>query len=387
MYAVKVIDQFKEDQLTDLGDRIKRTDCDTKADGILLRSSQLPPELITDQLLGISRAGTGVNTINVLRCTEKGIAVMNTPGANANAVKELVLTCLFLAARPVVEAAKMVQQLQGTDILLQAEQKRSGFIGEEVQGKVVGLIGLGAIGKLVADSCYELGMEVLGYNRSDPELDHVEMVSLEVLLRTADFVILLLPLTEATENILDRKRLRLLKPTAVLLNFGRGPLADSQAICELLAVGCFARYITDFPEEDFLDNPKIWMLPHIGGTTKQALEGSGKIAIRSLRSFLLNGTIRDSVNFPAVRLPFRSPYRLTLFYEDRRRIWRDIMAVLAKHEWNLGDIASNRKDAIVYSLINIEDTGSEEDTAALLAELTELKGIRRVRFLKRSDRS
>ncbi|WP_208560755.1 NAD(P)-dependent oxidoreductase [Marinilactibacillus kalidii] len=381
MYEIKVIDSFSSKQLAKLKHAKAKVTDTAHPHGIMVRSSVVPDDLLTEALLVISRSGVGVNTINVEAATEKGIAVLNTPGVNANAVKEAVLSSLFATFRPIGPAADMVQTLSGADLLKQAEDKRDAFVGRELQGKVIGIVGLGSIGSQVARSCYDLGMEVLGYARSDKDLDYVEQLELEELLRQSDFVVLTLPLTEETKGILSKEQLALMKQGAYLLNFGRGPLVDNEAIVGALATDQIAGYITDFPEEALLGNDKITLLPHIGGNTQEALEGGERLARKALSDFLLYGTVRDSVNFPGARQLFHSPYRVTVFYEETMDTLAEIIQLFNQYNLRMGDMTSNRKNGYVYVLIDLEE-GLDKIEGAV-QEIQKIPTVQRVRILKR----
>ncbi|EOH98026.1 NAD(P)-dependent oxidoreductase [Enterococcus pallens] len=379
MYKIQLLADFDEEQLTTLDK--KHFKVTTKAgDALMIRSGEVEAETLNDQLLAIARAGVGINTIDVAAATQNGTIVMNTPGQNANAVKELVLASLFLTARPIFQAAEMVEQLKSSDLLTMAEEKRADFVGQELQGKTVGLLGIGAIGSLVAESCYELGMEVLGYARNDPESDIMRFASLETILTEADFIVVLLPLSENTEQLLSKQELQHMKSTAYLLNFGRGEIVDSSAVLEAIENEQLAGYITDFPESELQGHKKILQLPHIGGTTEEALSGSGAAAAKALKAFLLHGTVKDSVNFPTAKLPFRGEYRFTLFYENQSKMWQKIIEAISEESLEIVDMISNRKGDFIYVIIDVESV--EEVKLQQTAErLQQLAGMKRVRVL------
>ncbi|MGG5357723.1 MULTISPECIES: NAD(P)-dependent oxidoreductase [unclassified Enterococcus] len=381
MYKIRLVDTISKNFLNRLPAPVFQID-DQRPDALLTRSSVIKDSWITPELLAISRAGVGTNTINRTKATANGTIIMNTPGINANAVKELVLACLLTAVRPIFQAQEMVQSLSGPGLLEQAEAKRSAFVGQELQGKTVGLLGLGAIGKEVARICYELGMDVLGYSRNTPNLEYIEQVSLENVLRYSDFVIVMLPLTEETKYLLNKERLSLMKKEAVLINVGRGEIVQNEHLLEILNEEKLSRYITDFPNELFLGNEKVFMLPHIGGSTQEALADSSRAAIQALRNFLLFGTVRDSVNFPSVRLVFRSPYRLTVFYERTGHTLTEILRILDKEQLLIGDMTRNHKEDYIYTLINIESTDKEKLIKAK-QRIEEFPEVKRVRLLQR----
>ncbi|WP_035054044.1 NAD(P)-dependent oxidoreductase [Carnobacterium pleistocenium] len=381
MYKLRLIDPIPDRLIARLQKPNFEVNQEGKINGILVRSSYVPDNFISDELLVISRSGVGVNTINLEAATENGTAVLNTPGVNANAVKELVLACLFLTVRQVAKAAEMVQTLKGSDILIQAESKRSDYIGQELQGKTIGLLGMGAIGTQIARNCYDLGMDVLGYARRDHDIDYVNQVNLDELLRLSDFVVVILPLTNETKDLLTEEKLSLMKKGAYLLNFGREPIVNSKGLLKVLDDEILAGYITDFPQEEYLGHPKILMLPHIGGTTQEALKGGDRLAVRALRNFLLFGTVRESVNFPATRLVFQSPYRITIFYRKTGKTFSKIMKYLDQENLKIGNMVSNRKDAHVYMLIDLE--GTFEQIELVAKRIRDIPSIKRVRILSR----
>ncbi|MGX7200449.1 NAD(P)-dependent oxidoreductase [Enterococcus nangangensis] len=386
MYQILLQDNFPKDAFATLEPNFFQLRNTAAPDAIMVASSKVPDTLLHSKLLAIARAGVGVNTINVPQATEKGTIVMNTPGVNANAVKELILLSLFLLQRPVFSAAKMVQSLTLTpeDASLQAlaEARRGPFVGAELQGKTVGLLGLGAIGTQVARMCYEMGMEVLGFARRDHQLDYVKQVELLPLLQNSDFIIVVLPLTSETKNLLNSETLKAVKPGSCLLNFGRAEVVETQGVLDALAREDLRAYITDFPLPEFINHKRVMMLPHIGGSTKEALAGGADQATRALRNFLLYGSVRESINYPAMRLTFSAPYRLTIFYENERHAWEKIMGSLTPYNLQIVDTASNRKGDHSYMIIDVLDS----DLAKLLAvekQLATFSFVKQVRLLKR----
>ncbi|GCF95152.1 D-3-phosphoglycerate dehydrogenase [Enterococcus florum] len=384
MYRVQLLAEYTQDQLTPLNEE-KFEFVDQQTEAIMVRSQEVENKWLTKDLLAIARAGVGVNTIDIEACSENGTIVMNTPGQNANAVKELVLASLFLTARPIFEAAKMVEKLKGDDILTQAEEKRAEYIGNELQGKTIGLLGIGDIGTLVAEACHELGMNVLGYARNDPEHEMIIFSSLEKILKESNYIVVLLPLTKDTEKMIGAKELLQMKQDVFLLNFARREIVDSQAIVKAIEQNRLSGYITDFPEALLQGQSKILQLPHIGGTTEEALSESGKRAAESLRQFLLQGTVRDSINFPNVRLPFRADYRMTVFFEKSKRIRQEIWHQLDKREIEAAEYISEGKGAFVYLIVDFDHSDFEE-LSGIEEELNALSEVKRVRILKRAHK-
>lgn len=383
MYKLRLIDPITDGLITKLQPPNFEISQEEDTDGILVRSSVVPGEWITKELLVISRSGVGVNTINLEAATENGTAVLNTPGVNANAVKELVLTCLFLTVRPVVAAAEMVRTLKGPDILTQAESKRSPYVGQELRSKTVGLLGLGAIGTKIAKSCYDLGMEVVGYDKRDADIDYVNQVDLDEVLRCSDFVVVVLPLTDETTNLLTEEKLHQMKKGAYLLNFGRGPIVNSTGVLKVLQDEIIAGYITDFPQEEYLEHPNILMLPHIGGTTQEALKDGDQLALSALSDYLLFGTVKESVNFPTTQLVFQSPYRLTIFYQDTGKTWSKIMNYLDQENLTIGNMTSNGKEGYVYMMIDFEERFDRIESVAKKIET--LSAVKRTRILSKPN--
>ncbi|MBK4850096.1 hydroxyacid dehydrogenase [Enterococcus faecium] len=380
-----MIDAIPEQEIEKLqGEYFKIID-DLPAEGIVIRSTKVKDEWLTPDLLAISRAGVGVNTINVEKASENGTIVMNTPGVNANAVKELVLCCLLLSSRPIIEASRMVQTLTGPNILEQAENKRSAYVGRELQGKTIGLLGLGAIGTKVALSCYSLGMDVLGYSIRDAQLDYVRQADLETVLSTSDYIVVMLPLTEDTKGLIDQANIEKMKKDAVLINVGRSEIVDKYAVMQALEKQHLAKYVTDFPEEEFLENDRILMLPHLGGSTQEALVDSGRLAVEALKDYLLFGTVREAVNYPSARMFFQAPFRFTIFYQKKTNILAEIFSLLNENELAIADISRNHKNEHVYILIDIDSTAFEQ-LNQVKQQLEKISGVRKVRLLKKPER-
>ncbi|ELA94656.1 NAD(P)-dependent oxidoreductase [Enterococcus faecium] len=385
MYHVHLIDAIPEQEIEKLqGEYFKIID-DLPAEGIVIRSTKVKDEWLTPDLLAISRAGVGVNTINVEKASENGTIVMNTPGVNANAVKELVLCCLLLSSRPIIEASRMVQTLTGPNILEQAENKRSAYVGRELQGKTIGLLGLGAIGTKVALSCYSLGMDVLGYSIRDAQLDYVRQADLETVLSTSDYIVVMLPLTEDTKELIDQANIEKMKKDAVLINVGRSEIVDKYAVMQALEKQHLAKYLTDFPEEEFLENDRILMLPHLGGSTQEAFADSGRLAVEALKDYLLFGTVREAVNYPSARMFFQAPFRFTIFYQKKTNILAEIFSLLNENELAIADISRNHKNEHVYILIDIDSTDFEQ-LNQVKQQLEKISGVRKVRLLKKPER-
>ena len=341
------------------------------ADAILVRSHKLGQEYIGSNLKAVARAGAGVNNIPVDDYTKQGIVVFNTPGANANAVKELVVCGLLLSARGILPGINWVNTL-GNDTeyselnkLMEEEKKK--FKGCELAGKTIGVVGLGAIGAVVADVAIQLGMKVLGY---DPAIsvdaawrlaNQVEkQENLTSLISRSDFVTLHLPVLENTRNLIDRKIINYFKTGAVLLNFSRDAIVDNGALLEGLNSGRLSRYVTDFPTPELLGNPRTILMPHIGASTDEAEENCSIMAVNQLRDFLENGNIRNSVNFPNLNLERSESTRIAIVNQNVPGMLGQILSILAERDINVIDMLNKSRGEIAYNLIDIEGDPMEE---------------------------
>ena len=354
-------------------------------EGILLRSHVLTPEAATPRLRAVARAGAGVNNIPVEAFTEQGIVVFNTPGANANSVKEIVVAGLLLACRDLSGALAFTQSL-APDLdepalhdAVEGEKKR--FAGRELAGKTLGVVGLGAIGARVADIALELGMSVLGYDpaisvdaawRLPREVQRQE--NLASLLTRSDFVTLHVPSLPETKGLINRDALAQLRPGAVLLNFARGPIVDPEAVAQALRAGRLARYVADFPETALLGLSGALLLPHLGASTEEAETNCAVMAADQLVDFLEHGNIRNSVNFPTVVLEHAAGTRLAVINENRPNRLGPALSVLAEHNLNVIDMLNKSRDAVAYNLIDVE--GAVTD--AVLDALRQVDGVLKV---------
>ena len=359
--------------------------------GILLRSQKLHDYAFPESVLGIARAGAGTNNIPVKACTEKGIVVFNTPGANANAVKELVIASLLLSVRPILRGAQWVQTLSGDNVEEQAEAQKSQFAGTELEGKKLGIIGLGSIGAMVANDAYRLGMEVVGY---DPyvSVDTAWTISRRVkrandiaeVFSTCDFITVHVPLMENTHHLVGEAELAKMKPTTKLLNFSRKEIVDTDAVLRALKADRLAGYTTDFADEQLLHNEKVLVLPHLGASTEEAEVNCAKMAARTLKKFLEFGTIKRSVNFPTVEMAFHSPYRLTIINRNVPNMLGQISSIIAESGINIDNMLNRGREDFAYTLADV----APEDEALLnqLADkLRENENIVRVRVIKNQE--
>ncbi len=357
-----------------------------------MRSHKLSAEDLQPGLSAIARAGAGVNNVPVQDCSERGIVVFNTPGANANSVKELVVTALLLASRDVFGGINYVRSLAAIEDeaelnrLVEAEKKR--FKGRELVGKSLGVVGLGAIGSLVARAGLDLGMKVLGY---DPALSveaawrvpaEVErMDNLPSLFAQADFVTLHVPLLAATEGLINAESLQAFKPGSVLLNFARQPIVDSAALAQGLAAGQVGYYVADFPVPGLIDHERVMLTPHLGASTEEAEENCAVMAADQLINFLETGSIRNSVNFPIVSMERTEGARVAISNRNIPGMLGQITTVLAARDINVIDLINKSRDDLAYNIIDLADDPDQ----GLLDALSAIEGIIGVRVVSLRD--
>ena len=358
------------------------------ADAIMLRSHKMTLEDIPATLKAIGRAGAGVNNIPVKEMTEIGIPIFNSPGANANAVKELVLSALLLGSRGILQGIDFINglsaSLDSASLGKSMEQEKKRFKGEEIAGKTLGVVGLGAIGSMVADMALDLGMDVLGY---DPCLSVdaawrlprrvKKMENLQSLFAKSDFVTLHLPAIEETKNLVNADVLVAMKSSACVLNFARGQIVDSEAMVNALDNDQLRLYITDFPVPELLGNEKAILMPHIGASTQEAEDNCAVMVANQLMDFLENGNIVNSVNFPKLILERTTENRLALANQNVPRILGSVLSVLADMNINVVDMLNKSRDDIAYNLIDIESQVNDD----LLVALQEIEGVINVRAL------
>ncbi len=358
---------------------------------ILLRSHVLTADHVTPNLRAVARAGAGVNNVPVDLYTQRGIVVFNTPGANANSVKELVLAALLLSARDVLGGIRYVESVanvaDGAEMnsLVEAEKKR--FQGEEIYGKTLGVVGLGAIGALVAEAGLRLGMNVVGY---DPAIsvdaawrlpsDVRRMENLPTLFARSDYVTLHVPLLAETRGMINEESLKNFRPGAVLLNFARQEIVDETALVGALGSGRLARYFSDFPSPTLAGLANVSATPHLGASTAEAEENCAVMAADQLIDFLRNGNIRNSVNFPTVTLERTAGTRLAVANRNVPKMLGQIMSVLANRNINVIDMINKSRGDVAYNLIDV----AAPVPAELLAEITRIGSVMNVRVFEPS---
>jgi D-3-phosphoglycerate dehydrogenase len=356
-------------------------------DAILLRSFKMHEMEIPASLKCVGRAGAGVNNIPVDKMSDLGIPVFNAPGANANAVKELVIAGMLLSARNICPAWDYVNNLRGSDseISKQVEQGKKDFAGSELYGRTLGVIGLGAIGRLVANDAINLGMNVIGF---DPGItvqgawqlsSSVQQASsVEELLGKVDFVTFHVPLIDATRNMINAERISLMKPGATILNFARGGIVEEDAVITALQTGKLKHYVNDFPSQTTIGKPGVIDLPHLGASTAEAEDNCAVMVAEQIRDYLENGNIVNSVNFPKVRM-HREPggHRLTIANRNVPNMVGQITTQLAERNINIVDLFNKSRNELAYTLIDVDQEVPEE----LLTAIESIDGVLNVRQL------
>jgi D-3-phosphoglycerate dehydrogenase / 2-oxoglutarate reductase len=337
-------------------------------DGILLRSFSMHEMEIPESVKAIARAGAGVNNIPIDECTARGIVVFNTPGANANAVKELVLTSLLLSSRRIIEGVEWTRSLYGENNISKiVEAGKKEFAGNEIAGKKLGIVGLGAIGALVANDALALEMEVYGY---DPYISvdtawrlsrNVQRIdNLEEIFSTCDYITLHVPLTNVTKEFVNEKLLSSMKKGARLLNFSRAELVENHALEQALNNGTVGVYVTDFPNEKVIGMKNVIPIPHLGASTKESEENCARMAAKQLKNYLETGNIKNSVNFPNVELPYTGKKRITISHKNIPNMVGQITGLLATYQVNIADMLNRSKGAYAYTMIDLDETINEQ---------------------------
>ncbi|QQO10518.1 3-phosphoglycerate dehydrogenase family protein [Breznakiella homolactica] len=357
-------------------------------DAILVRSASLHDTVLPDTVKAIARAGAGVNNIPISACSERGIAVFNTPGGNANAVKELAIAALLLSSRDIVGGINWNISIadKADEVPDLVEKEKSRFEGPELRGKTLGVVGLGAIGVMVANDAVALGMEVIGY---DPyiSVDAAWNLSravkraetLESLLTKADYVSLHIPLTDDTKGLLDAEKIRIMKKGARIINLARGGLVNEADIITALEADKLLSYVTDFPTAELLACKKALCIPHLGASTPEAEDNCAVMAAKQLMDFLESGNVRNSVNFPRCRLEQRAPFRLLVANRNIPNMVGQITTLLAGADINIMDLINHHRDEYAYNIIDTEQPIPDP----LMEQLGRVDGIIRVRTISK----
>ena len=391
-FKVKTHNAIADTGLTRLKDgNFSVSDSEKDPDAIILRSYKLPVEELNDSLKAVARAGAGYNNVPVEECSEKGVVVFNTPGANANAVKEIVLAGLLMSSRGIYAGANFVNKIDGVDsadLKAHIESGKKDFKGRELKGAMLGVVGMGAIGAQVAGMGVFLDMEVIGY---DPAItveaawklpNNVKRTdNLKNILANSDYVTLHVPAVEATRNLIDKSILEACKPGLKLINFARDEIVDSSAVIGALESGQLGAYVTDFADLTLIERAKkfgdVIILPHIGASTKQAEENCSVMAADQLKDYLENGNIKNSVNFPELIEERQSDFRLTLSNKNVAGMIGQITTILAENNINIVEMINKSRDEIAYNVIDLESEPSKK----VIADLEALENVINVRAI------
>ncbi len=384
MYKIATLNKISHKGLERFSDKYDVSENVQGAEAILVRSQDMNSMELPDNLLAIARAGAGVNNIPVDLCSKKGIVVFNTPGANANAVKELVLTAILMSARNLSSAIAWTKTIT-EDVSKTVEKNKSQFAGHEIKGKVLGVVGLGAIGVMVANAAEDLGMNVIGYDpymsvQSAHELSRTVEVyeSLDQILPKCDYITIHVPFMENTKELINEKRFSLMKEGVCLLNFSRDQIVSETDVLKALDSGKVRKYVTDFPSEIMLCNEKVICIPHLGASTKESEDNCARMAVDQLMDYLENGNITNSVNFPSCTLGIgTSQARICVLNKNVPAMLGKITGILADMNINISDLNNRSKGDLAYTLIDVD---SEVDETELKKAL-KVNGIISVRVI------
>lgn len=370
-----------------LDDKYEKTDDFAAADAVLVRSAAMHDMELSDNLLAVARAGAGVNNIPLDKCAEKGIVVFNTPGANANGVKELVIAGLLLASRDLMGGYSWVKENASDENIGKAvEKQKSKYAGCEIQGKKLGVIGLGAIGAKVANIAYRLGMEVYGYDpyvsvdaawRLSSHVKHIKNV--EDIYRECDYITIHVPALDSTKGMLNKDAFAMMKDGVKVLNFARDILVNDDDMIEALAAGKVAKYVTDFPNAKIAGVDNVITLPHLGASTEESEDNCAIMAVRQIRDYIENGNIKNSVNYPACDAGVCSDVsRITVCHKNIPNMITQFTGVFAAKEINVSDMVSKSRGDWAYTILDVSAKADD----SILDEIKAIDGVVKVRVVK-----
>ena len=356
------------------------------ADAVLVRSAVMHEMQFDENLKVIARAGAGVNNIPLDRCAEDGIVVFNTPGANANGVKEMVLAGLLLASRDIVGGIEWVKaHKEEADIAKAAEKAKKAFAGCELEGKKLGVIGLGAIGVLVANAAVKLGMEVYGYDpylsvdaawKLSRQIQHAKTT--EEIYKECDYITIHVPAMESTKGMINAEALKLMKDGVVILNYARDVLVDEVALLEAMDAGKVKKYVTDFANPTVAGKENVIVTPHLAASTEESEDNCAKMAVKEVMEFLENGNIRNSVNYPNCEMGYRGDYtRITIMHRNVPNMIGQFSTILAEDGINIANMTNKSRNAYAYTMIDVEN----EITDDIVEDLKKVKEVLRVRVI------
>ncbi|AGK53544.1 phosphoglycerate dehydrogenase [Bacillus sp. 1NLA3E] len=359
-------------------------------DAIVVRSYNMHEMEFGSNLKAIARAGAGVNNIPVERCTEEGIVVFNTPGANANAVKEMILTVLIASSRNLFDGVAWTKTLvgEGAEVPKLVEAGKKQFVGKEIKGKTLGIIGLGAIGALVANDALDLDMDVIGF---DPFISvdtawnlarNVQRaMTIEQLFANSDYITVHVPLTDDTKGMFNQETFSIMKPDVHILNFSRGELVNEADMEAALESGKVGKYITDFPNENVLKMKNTIPVPHLGASTAESEENCAIMAARQVQEFLNTGNIKNSVNFPNANLPYTGQLRVAAFHKNVPNMVGQITSVISSYNLNIADMINRSRGGYAYTMVHIEDKANGDIIPGLEEKISQITGVVTARII------
>jgi D-3-phosphoglycerate dehydrogenase / 2-oxoglutarate reductase len=381
MFKIKTFNNISNKGLERLpGDKFSVSADESQPDAIILRSANLHEHVFNPEIKAVGRAGAGTNNVPVDKLSEQGIPVFNAPGANANAVKELVIAGMLIACRNIVQAWDYAAHIEGTEAEQnkKVEDGKKKFVGFELPGRTLGVVGLGAIGVQIANAALDLGMRVVGF---DPTItvrrawqlsaEVQEMPSVDELFRQSDFVTFHVPLIDATRHLLNAERLAMMNDNAVVLNFARDGIVDDEAVLAGIKSGKVHAYVSDFPSQKLKNIPGVITLPHLGASTNEAEENCAIMIADQLKDFLENGNIRNSVNFPEIKMPRDGFARLAIANRNMPDMVGQISHVIGKASANIKHMRNESRNGLAYTLIDLDDSIGED----VLQQIREIKGV------------
>lgn len=387
-YSIRTYNKIAEIGISRYKKNYKVSQDEKDPDAIMLRSFNLHDERIPDSVIAVGRAGAGVNNIPIEKLSEKGVAVFNAPGANANSVKELVIAGMLMSGRNIYEAVSYVRELSPEGMKESIEAGKKKFVGSELRGKTLGVIGLGAIGYRVANAGLDLGMRVIG---CDPALSlknarqlssAVQMVEdIDELLRESDYVSIHVPLLEATKGMISKEKIALLKPGATFVNFARDELVDEKELIKALDAGKLEKYVTDFPNATTYAHEKVIPMPHLGASTGEAEDNCAVMIADQLQDYIENGNIQNSVNLPNTVMSRKGNLRLTLVHKNEPGVVAQISNILSAKNINILDLLNRSRDKLAYSML---DLGEKELPAEVRKQLEDVPEVFRLRLLEKT---
>ena len=386
MYKIKTYNKISKSGLEVFDDKYTIGDEVENADGAIVRSASLHDTQFPKSLLAIARAGAGTNNIPIDDCTSKGIVVFNTPGANANAVKELVIAGMLIGSRRVISAIEWAKTLkgEGENVSKLVEKGKSAFTGPELKGKKLGVIGLGAIGVLVANAANHLGMKVYGYDpylsvNSAWNLTHnaVHIYDIKDIFEKCDYITLHVPLKDSTKNLINADAIAKMKDGVRIMNFARGGLVNSADVIAALQSGKIASYVTDFPSDDLLGVDGVVAIPHLGASTPESEDNCAQMAASELIDYIENGNITNSVNLPEITLPRSGKYRICVIHKNIPNMITSITGIVATNNINIENMLNKSRGDYAYTMVDVSDVDADH----IIEKLEEIDGVIKARVI------